>query len=52
MKHRRYRPSLKSRAKKLLGWACIVAMVAVNIYPPLFGLVMDALLAALRGGLR
>ena len=49
MTYRRRRPSLKSRAKKLLGWACIVAMVAVNIYPPIFGLVMDTLLAALRG---
>jgi len=50
-RRKRRRPSLKSRATKLLGWVCIVAMVAVNIQAGTFRYVWQ-MAAALIGGLR
>lgn len=51
MRQRRRRRSLKSRAKKLLGCACIAAMVAVNIQAGTFWYVWQ-MAAALIGGFR
>jgi hypothetical protein len=48
---RRRRPSLKSRAKKLLGWVCIVAAVVVNIQAGTLWFLWQAA-TALVGGLR